>query len=90
MAVLGLWHGIELQYVAFGAIHGLLLAATMLYQERTRKLAWAKRLAGSRLWALAGWAFVMNVAVWSHVFYATADWGIAMRFLRSAARLLGA
>jgi hypothetical protein len=32
----------------------------------------------------------MNVAVWSHVFYATADWGIAMRFLRSAARLLGA
>jgi hypothetical protein len=31
----------------------------------------------------------MNVAVWTHVFYATADWETALRFLRSAARLLG-
>lgn len=90
MVVLGLWHGIELRFVAFGAIHGLLLALTMLYQERTRKRAWAKRLAGSRLWVLLGWAFVMNVAVWTHVFYATSDWDTALRFLRSAARLFGA
>jgi alginate O-acetyltransferase complex protein AlgI len=89
MVVLGLWHGIELRFLAFGVIHGLLLGAHMLLQERTRKNALAKRVRATRLWSLLGWAFVMNVAVWSHVFYATASWEVAMRFLRSAARLAG-
>ena len=62
----------------------------MLYLERTRKSALAKRLRASRGWALLGWACVMNVAVWSHVFYATSGWDVALRFLRSALRLFGA
>jgi alginate O-acetyltransferase complex protein AlgI len=36
MVVLGLWHGIELRYVAFGAFHGALLAIYMLYREAFR------------------------------------------------------
>lgn len=90
MVVLGLWHGVELKYVAFGVWHGLLLGGYMIYRERARKSALAKRLRSSPLWGALGWAFVMNMAVWSHVFYATTDWDVALRFLRSAARLLGA
>lgn len=34
MALMGAWHGLTLDYVAYGVYHGVLLAATEVYQKR--------------------------------------------------------
>lgn len=50
MALMGAWHGLTVDYLAYGLYHGLLLAATEVYQKRcafhkrNRKKTWYKVL----------------------------------------------
>ena len=34
MAVMGLWHGLAVQYILYGIYHGVLLAATEIYEKK--------------------------------------------------------
>ena len=87
MVVLGLWHGLELKYLVFGAWHGALLAGYMLYREWAKKKKLAKTLAKSRPWSVAGWCFVALNAVVTHVLFAVPD---AKSFWRWLITVLGA
>jgi alginate O-acetyltransferase complex protein AlgI len=89
MVVLGLWHGIELRYVAFGAFHGLLLAGYMLYREAQRGRPWLKGFSRSRAASVLGWGVTLNLAVWSHVFYATPSFDAALRLVAAIGRAFG-
>jgi len=81
MVILGLWHGFELRYLAFGVWHGLLLAGFMVFRQRLQKRkALAKRLAKSRAWSVVGWSFVVVNAVLSHIFFAVPTAALAWRF----------
>jgi D-alanyl-lipoteichoic acid acyltransferase DltB (MBOAT superfamily) len=88
MLVLGLWHGIELRYVAFGAFHGVWLGGYMLYRDRLRRRAVVKRLARSSVWRTAGWGVTLNLAILSHVFYATPNFRVAMLWVRTVLHAL--
>ena len=89
MVVVGLWHGFELKYVAFGVAHGIFLGSYMLYRDKFGRRPWAKRIGRSRVTAFLGWVTVMNLAVWTHVFYGTADFWVAMDWFRGALRIFG-
>ena len=87
MVTLGLWHGFELRYLAFGVWHGALLGGFMVYRQKMQKRkALNKRLAKSRLWSAAGWSFVVVNAVLSHVLFAVPTAAVAWRFY---ARVVG-
>lgn len=85
MVVLGLWHGLELRYLVFGAWHGALLAGYMLYREWAKKKKLAKRLAKNRAWSVAGWCFVALNAVVTHVLFAVPDAATFWRWLSTVA-----
>jgi alginate O-acetyltransferase complex protein AlgI len=85
MVVLGLWHGLELRYLAFGVWHGLLLALYMLYRERLRRIGPVKRLSRSQAWRAAGWFTTLNLAILSHIFFATTSFDVALLWFRTVA-----
>jgi len=88
MVVLGLWHGIELRYIAFGTIHGVWLAGYMLYRDRLRRRPGLRRLVRSSYWRVAGWATTLNLAILSHLFYATPSFQVAILWLKTVLHAL--
>jgi len=88
MVVLGLWHGIELRYLAFGAFHGLWLAAYMLYRDRLRRRPMLRRIAGLPVSRAIGWAVTLNLAILSHVFFATPNFEVAILWARTVLHAL--
>jgi alginate O-acetyltransferase complex protein AlgI len=89
MLVLGLWHGIELRYIAFGVFHGLWLAGYMLYRDRLRRRPAVRRLASRPVSRVVGWAVTLNLAVLSHVFYATPSFNVAMLWIKTVLHAIG-
>ena len=82
MIVLGLWHGIEMRFIAFGLWHGLWLGGYMLYSDTIKKTALGKRITKTRTWSLVGWFLTFNVIVWSHIFYAVPTYADAIEVYR--------
>ena len=36
MFVMGIWHGLAIQYLVYGLYHGVLLALTEIYQKKSK------------------------------------------------------
>jgi D-alanyl-lipoteichoic acid acyltransferase DltB (MBOAT superfamily) len=83
MIVLGLWHGIELHFLAFGLIHGLWLAAHMIYRQTLVRGKRMRRWTRSRPWTAVSWFLTMNLIVWTHIFYATNDFWLSVAWMRA-------
>lgn len=43
MLIMGVWHGLEVQYIVYGLYHGVLLAATEVYQKKSKFYAANKK-----------------------------------------------
>ena len=60
MALMGAWHGLTVDYLAYGVYHGLLLAAAEVYQKRS---AFYKRHRRERWYRLLSWFITMQLVV---------------------------
>lgn len=58
MLVMGLWHGLEAQYVLYGAFHGVLMVANEIWEK---KLPWHAR------WRGRPWYRVLGIVVTAHL-----------------------
>jgi membrane protein involved in D-alanine export len=57
MALMGVWHGLTVDYVAYGLYHGILLAVTEVYQKKS---GFHKRNQGRWWYRFASWAITIN------------------------------
>lgn len=58
MLVMGFWHGLEAQYIAYGAYHGLLMVADDI---------WQKKLPFHARWHQRTWYRLLAIAVTAHL-----------------------
>lgn len=83
MLVIGLWHGIALNFVLWGAWHGLALFVHKQWSDRTRK--WYRGLQNKprqkRLWTLFGWFVTFQYVVIGWLWFALPDAGQSVRLL---------
>ena len=60
MALMGAWHGLTVDFLAYGLYHGVLLAATEVYQKRS---AFYKRHRRERWYRLLSWAVTLQLVI---------------------------
>lgn len=88
MLVIGLWHGVTVNFALWGLWHALALFIHKVWTDRTRK--WYRRLgehpARLRAWSLIGWFLTVHWVMLGWVWFVVPDTGAA---LRTFARLLG-
>lgn len=81
MIVIGLWHGITLNFLIWGVWHGLGLFAHKRFTDRTRK--WYRGLRDKptqkRLWDGLFWFVTIHFVVLSWVWFALPEFGQALR-----------
>jgi alginate O-acetyltransferase complex protein AlgI len=88
MLVIGLWHGVTVNFVIWGMWHGVGLYVHKQWSDRTRK--WYRSLNGKpwrkRAWTLFTWLITFQFVVLGWVWFALPDAGQAVRVM---ARLFG-
>ena len=82
----GLWHGAAWTFVAWGALHGLLLLAERGVHRLTAGAAWAARAPAATL----GWLCTVLGVTITWVFFRAQDFGTAVKTLASMAGAFGA
>lgn len=60
MLLMGAWHGLTPGYLAYGAYHGVLLAATEVYQKRSK---WYKRNRKKGWYQMLSWFVTLQLVV---------------------------
>lgn len=60
MALMGAWHGLTVDYLAYGIYHGVLLAVTEVYQKRS---SFHKRHRKEGWYKVASWFFTLQLVV---------------------------
>ena len=66
MALMGAWHGLTVDYLAYGLYHGVLLAATEAYQKRS---AFHKRHKAARWYRLLSWAVTLQLVIFGFALF---------------------
>lgn len=66
MGLMGVWHGITPDYIAYGLFHGVLLAATEGYQKKS---AFHKRHRNARWYKVASWAITLQLVVFGFALF---------------------
>lgn len=88
MLVIGLWHGVTVNFVIWGLWHALALFIHKVWTDRTRK--WYRRLGDHpgrlRAWSLFGWFVTLHWVMLGWVWFVIPDVDGALRVF---ARLLG-
>lgn len=83
MLLIGLWHGVTLNFVLWGLWHALALFVHKQWSDRTR--AWYRRLDAAprrkRLWTAAAWFITFHYVMLGWVWFALPDAGQAARAL---------
>jgi alginate O-acetyltransferase complex protein AlgI len=82
----GLWHGAAWTFVAWGALHGLLLLAERGVHRLTGSAAWTTRPPAATL----GWLLTLFGVTLTWVFFRAPDFEQAMKTLLSMAGVFGA
>jgi alginate O-acetyltransferase complex protein AlgI len=72
----GLWHGANWTFVAWGALHGSLLALTRAYHE-LKAPPWLARLRATPAWGIAGVLFTFHVVCAAWIFFRARSFGQA-------------
>lgn len=81
MITIGLWHGVTLPFVVWGAWHALGLTAHKLWSDRTRK--WYRGLKATPrradAWRIAGVLLTFHFVLLGWVWFALPDFNLALR-----------
>lgn len=60
MGVMGVWHGLDIQYIIYGLYHGVLLSLTEIYQKKSK---FHKKHKKERLYKFVSWGITFNLAM---------------------------
>lgn len=66
MALMGLWHGTQTHYLAYGIYHGVLLAVTEVYQKKS---SFYKRNRERLLYRAASWLVTLNCVMFGFLIF---------------------
>jgi alginate O-acetyltransferase complex protein AlgI len=77
----GLWHGASWNFVLWGALHGLALAAHRFWREHEFLSAWLKRPAVNVVWRLISHCLTLGVVLLGWVFFRAASLATAGQYL---------
>ena len=77
MIVIGLWHGVTVNFLVWGIWHGVGLFAHKKWSDRTRK--WYRGLNDTprlkQVWTVAGWFITFHYVVLGWVWFALPEFG---------------
>lgn len=81
MAVIGLWHGVTINFVIWGLWHGLGLFVHKQWSDRTRKwyLSLKDKPGQKRAWTFAGWFITFHFVVIGWVWFALPEFEQSVR-----------
>lgn len=83
MTVIGLWHGVTVNFLLWGLWHGLALFVHKQWSDRTRR--WYRGLRArpllARAWAVTGWLLTFHYVLLGWVWFALPEPGLAFRTL---------
>ena len=66
MTVMGIWHGLGLNYIVYGLYHGVLLALTEIYQKKSK---FYKKNKKKKWYAVLSWAVTMNLVMFGFLIF---------------------
>ncbi|MDD6880737.1 MAG: D-alanyl-lipoteichoic acid biosynthesis protein DltB [Firmicutes bacterium] len=66
MLVMGIWHGIGWSYILYGLYHGILLAATEIYQKKSK---FYKKYKKNRLYKAISWFITLNLVMFGFLIF---------------------
>ncbi|MDY6037629.1 MAG: D-alanyl-lipoteichoic acid biosynthesis protein DltB [Eubacterium sp.] len=66
MGVMGVWHGLDLQYILYGLYHGVLLAITEIYQKKSK---FHKKHKKETLYKLVSWFITINLVFFGFLIF---------------------
>lgn len=81
MLVMGIWHGLSVEYLLYGLYHGVLLAVT----ERYQKTKWHKANRNKWWYKLASWFITLNLVMFGFLIfsgYFTETVNVALEFIQ--------
>jgi D-alanyl-lipoteichoic acid acyltransferase DltB (MBOAT superfamily) len=89
MVLGGLWHGAGLQFIVWGALHGVGLAAERLLREATDEGGRFRRFLRGELGQTIRWLLVFHFVCVAWIFFRSADAGSAVDYLGTILRRVG-
>lgn len=89
MVLGGLWHGAGLQFIVWGALHGVGLAAERLLRETTDEGGAFRRFLRGELGQTIRWLLVVHFVCIAWVFFRCPDAGSAVEYLATIVRRVG-
>lgn len=66
MFIMGVWHGLAIQYILYGLYHGILLAVTEIYQKKSR---FYKRNRKKKWYQVISWAVTINLVMFGFLIF---------------------
>ncbi|WP_293133657.1 MBOAT family O-acyltransferase [Microcoleus sp. bin38.metabat.b11b12b14.051] len=90
MAIGGFWHGAGLNFIFWGAIHGLGLIVNHLCKDIPQAIGWKIDSRFPRLAQFCSWLLTFTFVTCSWVFFGTPNWETAMRFFQGIFRFSAA
>ena len=65
LLIMGAWHGLTVDYLAYGLYHGILLAVT----ERYQKTKWYKAHKNKKIYQIASWFITLNLVMFGFLIF---------------------
>ncbi|MEG4283673.1 MBOAT family O-acyltransferase [Microcoleus sp. A006_D1] len=90
MAIGGFWHGAGLNFIVWGAIHGLGLVVNHLCKDIPQAIRWKIDDPFPRFAQFCSWLLTFTFLTCSWVFFGTPNWETAMRFFQGIFRFSAA
>lgn len=66
MTVMGLWHGLAVQYILYGVYHGVLLAMTEIYEKKSPL---HKKYKNKSWYKMISWALTINLVMFGFLIF---------------------
>jgi membrane protein involved in D-alanine export len=66
MGIMGIWHGLSLNYVIYGLYHGILLALTEIYQKKS---GFYKKHKKKRWYKIISWCVTINLVMFGFLIF---------------------
>ena len=90
MAIGGFWHGAGLNFIVWGAIHGLGLVVNHLCKDIPQAIDLKFKYSFPRFAKFGSWLLTFSFVTCSWVFFGTPNWETAMRFFQGILRFSAA
>lgn len=81
MAVMGVWHGLETHYIAYGLYHGILLAGTEIYQKKSK---FYRKYKERKWYRGVSWFLTLNIVMFGFLIFSghvQEIWNVARQYL---------